>query len=249
MDIRVVVIDGHQLVREALTSLLQGAQGISVVGGAGDGLAAVQLVRAQRPDVVVLDVALPGLNGIEATRRIRGLGTDAKILCLSSFGDGSQVLAAMESGASAYLLKQCSFTELVQGIRLIAAGQSYLSPALIQAFVDSCRTRGAMTRHDSATLTPRERELVQLVSEGFSTQQIAQRLSISSKTVATHRENVLNKLNLTGIAQLTRYALRTGLSSMELTCAPAPQPAATPTTPRMVPPVQPLGLVRSRQLG
>jgi len=216
MKIPVVLVDHHQIVREGLMSLMRDEPDIEVVGQAGDGFTAVKLARELEPAVMLMDISLPGLNGIEATRRIRTNHPSVRVLCLSMHDEARQVFAAMDAGATGYVLKNRSYEELIQGIRTIAANQTFLSPTLVRMFVDNYRTRGTHISRTGTTLTPREREFVQLVSEGYSTQQIAQRLHISSKTVATHRENVLSKLNISSIAQLTRYAIREGLSTLEL---------------------------------
>ncbi len=222
MSIRVVLVDHHQIVREGLMSLMRDEPDIEVIGQASDGLAAVALAHELQPEVVLMDISLPGLNGVEATRRIRASSPAVRVLCLSMHDEARQVLAAMDAGAAGYALKNRSYEELIQGIRTIAANQTYLSPTLVRIFVDNYRTRDRIrdghTERGCVTLTPRERELVQLVSEGYSTQQIAERLHISGKTVATHRENALSKLNINSIAQLTRYAIREGLSPLELNC-------------------------------
>lgn len=216
MDIRVALVDHHQIVREGLSALLRGEQGIEVIGQAGDGTAAVTLAEELQPHVMVMDVALPSLNGIEVTRRVHASCPGVKVVCLSMHDESRQVLAAMDAGAAGYVLKHRPYEELLHGIRTVVSGQTYLSPPLVRIFVDSYRTRQSVPHGAPTVLTPRERQLVQLVAEGYSTQQIADRLCISGKTVATHRENVLSKLKLRSIAQLTRYAIREGLSPLEM---------------------------------
>jgi DNA-binding NarL/FixJ family response regulator len=218
MKIRVAIADEHQLFREGLCALMHEESDLQVVGQAGDGLAAVALARELTPDVILMKLSLPGLNGIEATRRIRLQTREVRVICRSAQDDHQQVLAAIDAGAAGCIGKGASYAELVQAIRVVMASQTYLPPALVSVLANSHRARSMPVRAASILLTPRELELVQLISEGYSTQQIAGRLHISAKTVATHRENVLNKLNLTGIAQLTRYALREGLSSLEVAC-------------------------------
>jgi DNA-binding NarL/FixJ family response regulator len=216
MKMRLVLVDHHEIVREGLISLMRDEPDIEVIGQASDGFAALRLAKELRPDVMLMDISLPGLNGIEATRRIRECHANIRVLCLSMHEAAREVFAAMDAGAAGYALKNRSYEELIQGIRTIAANQTYLSPTLVHMFVDRYRTRGTQLERGGVRLTPREREFVQLVSEGYSTQQIAQQLHISIKTVATHRENVLSKLNINGIAQLTRYAIREGITSLEL---------------------------------
>lgn len=227
MGIRVVVADDHRIMRDGLCALLARETDIELVGQADDGLAAVKMARHLRPDIVVTDVAMPGLNGVEATRRIRSEEPQVRVLCLSVHDDSRMVLAVLDAGASGYVLKDSSFEELALAIRKVMANQIHLSAELVGILVDEVRNRHA-PRSASAqpALTPREREMVQLLSEGHSTQQIAERLHVSVKTVATHREHVLHKLNIGSIAELTRYALREGLSSLDAPCAAAHSPRA-----------------------
>ncbi|HUG26180.1 response regulator transcription factor [Piscinibacter sp.] len=217
MNIRVVLADDHRIVREGLGALLAREADIDLVGQAQDGLAAVKLARDLHPDVVVTDISMPGLNGIEAIRRIRSEDPAPRVLCLSVHDDSRMVLAVLDAGAAGYVLKHCSYEELAQAIRKVMANQIHLSAELVGIVVEEVRARAAPKANDArAALTPREREMVQLLSEGHTTQQIAERLHVSAKTVATHREHVLHKLHIKGIAELTRYALREGLTSLDV---------------------------------
>ena len=217
MTLRIVLADDHRLVREGLQALLARAGGFDVVGLAEDGATAVRLVRQLQPDVFVTDIAMPGLNGIEAIRRACAQHETVRVVCLSMHGDQRSVVTALDAGASGYVLKDSSCDELAQAVREVAAGRIHLSPALVGVVIDEIRLRqgapaGAATR---PTLTVREREIVQLYAEDLSTQDIAGRLHLSAKTVATHRENVTRKLGVRGVAGLTRYAVREGLSQLE----------------------------------
>jgi DNA-binding NarL/FixJ family response regulator len=221
MTIGVVIADDHRLVREGLRALLQDdAADFEVLGEACDGLAALRVARELRPDVLVADVSMPGLNGIELVRQLREELPTARVLSLSVHDEERLVLAMIEAGAAGYVLKDASFDELRTAIREVMAGRVYLSPSLLGIFVSQFRSRGKGSAALPAGegLTPRERELVQLFSEGFSTAEIAERLHVSTKTVATHRENIMGKLQIDGIAELTRYALREGISSLETPC-------------------------------
>ena len=224
MTLRLVLADDHRLIREGLQALLAREPDVEVVGLAEDGAAAVRLVRTLLPDVLVTDVAMPGLNGIEAVRRVRAQHEQVRVICLSMHGDQRSVVAAIDAGASGYVLKDCSCDELVQAVRNVAAGRIHLSPPLMGLLVEEVRARqrGAPTPvapPPRQGLTLREREIVQLFAEDLSTQDIAERLHLSAKTVATHRENITRKLGVRGIAGLTRYAVREGISSVE---APGP---------------------------
>lgn len=219
MTIRVILADDHRIMRDGLHALLARETEFDIVGLAEDGHGAVRLARELRPDVVVTDFSMPGLNGVETIRRIRAEDANVRLLCLSMHSESQMVLAVLDAGASGYVLKDCSPEELTLAIRKVMANQIYLSADLVGIVVNEVRVRGVQTPKLQATqLTPREREIVQLLSEGHSTQQIADRLHVSGKTVATHRENILRKLNLEGIAALTRYALREGLSSLDTPC-------------------------------
>ena len=216
MTIRVVLADDHRILRDGLRALLARESEFDIVGFAEDGYGAIKLARELRPDVVVTDLAMPSLNGVEAIRRIRAEAPNVRLLCLSMHNESQMVLAVLDAGASGYVLKDCSFEELGLAIRKVMGNQIYLSADLVGIVVNEVRVRGVQGPKFQATqLTPREREIVQLLSEGYSTQQIADRLHVSGKTVATHRENILRKLKLEGIAALTRYALREGLSSLD----------------------------------
>jgi len=216
MGIRIVLADDHRIVRDGLCALLAREKDIELIGQADDGLGAVRLARELRPDIVVTDVSMPGLNGVEATRRIRADEPSVRVLCLSVHAESRMVLAVLEAGASGYVLKDCSYDELALAIRKAMADQVHLSAELVGLVVKEVRSRGQPPSAGStAALTPREREMVQLLSEGLSTQQIADRLHVSIKTVATHREHVMQKLDISSLAELTRYALCEGLSSLD----------------------------------
>jgi DNA-binding NarL/FixJ family response regulator len=216
MGIRIVLADDHRIVRDGLCALLAREKDIELIGQADDGLGAVRLARELRPDIVVTDVSMPGLNGVEATRRIRADEPSVRVLCLSVHAESRMVLAVLEAGASGYVLKDCSYDELALAIRKAMADQIHLSAELVGLVVKEVRSRGQpQVMGGSAALTPREREMVQLLSEGLSTQQIADRLHVSIKTVATHREHVMQKLDISSLAELTRYALCEGLSSLD----------------------------------
>lgn len=212
--IRVIIADDHHCVRQGLVALLERESDIEVVAEARDGMELVRLAREWQPDVLLVDLSMPCMNGLEAIRRLRSEPLACRSLCLSMQSDPQQVQAALDAGASGFVLKDNSFDELARGIRRVHAGQLFLSGELLgQVLAQSSGVPAA----DPALqrLTPRERQMVQLLAEGFSTQQIAEQLHLSGKTVATHREHVFAKLQIQGIAQLTRFALRAGLSSLE----------------------------------
>jgi DNA-binding NarL/FixJ family response regulator len=219
MSIRIVLADDHRIVRDGIGALLRREPGFELVGEAHDGHGACRLACELKPDVLVTDLAMPGMNGIEAIRRVRAEAPSVQVLCLSVHGEDRMVLAGIDAGAAGYVLKDTSFEDLAVAIRKVVARQIYLSPSLVGVFVEGYRSRGApATANAYSQLTAREREIVQLFSEGHSTNQIADQLHLSAKTVATHRENVLHKLQIESIAELTRYAIREGLSSLDAPC-------------------------------
>jgi DNA-binding NarL/FixJ family response regulator len=217
MSIRIVVADDHRILREGVAALLARETDFELVGQAEDGRAAVRRVRELQPDVLVSDVSMPGLNGIEAVRRVCADHPSVKPVCLSMHNDSRMVMGMLDAGAVGYVLKDACFDELVQAIRKVMAGQIYLSADLVGLVVHQARQR-QLCPADAVSvpaLTPREREMVQLMSEGHSTARIAERVHLSAKTVATHRENVMRKLQIGSMAELTRYALREGLTSLD----------------------------------
>ncbi len=212
MTIRVVLADDHRLVREALRVALEREPGIAIVGEATDGRAALKMVRKTKPDVVVLDVAMPELNGIEAAARIHVRHPQVKILALSAHTDKRYVLEMLSGGAAGYLTKSAAGRELVQAIRTVAAGGCYLSAELASTVVDGVRDVRDGTK-GPRQLGRREREVLQLVAEGHRSPAIAARLFISVATVEAHRRNIMRKLDLHTVAELTRFAIREGLTS------------------------------------
>lgn len=214
---RIVLADDHRLVAESLRALLEKEPGLKVVGEAANGRETLELVQRLRPDLVLMDASMPDLNGIEATRRLRATQPRVAVLCLSMHSTPRFVEAMLEAGAAGYMLKDCAAEELLRAIRLVLAGQVYLSPAISAAVVDALRSRApseAVVRERS--LTDREREVLQLLAEGCSTQRIGERLKLSVKTVATHREHLMAKLDIHSVAGLTRYAIQEGLSGIEV---------------------------------
>jgi len=216
MNIKILLAEDHKITRQGLRSLLEKQPDMKVVAEAEDGRTAVSLVRELLPDVVIMDVTMPELNGVEATRQIIGEHENVKIIALSMHSDTLFVSEMLKSGASGYLLKDCAFEELARAIRTVIAGETYLSPAISGVVVDDYLYRLSKAGFsDSDVLTDREREVLQLLSEGKSTKQIALKLHISVKTVETHRRQIMNKLDIHTVAELTKYAIRKGLTSLE----------------------------------
>jgi DNA-binding NarL/FixJ family response regulator len=216
MNIRVVLVDDHKMMLDGLRALITEAPGMEVVGEAADGRTALDLVRTLSPDVVVMDIGMPDLNGIEATRRIRTEYSDTKVVALSTHVDKRYLHGMLEAGASGYVVKIAAHGELVRAITAAKAGKTYLSPE-IAGYVVERSTHGIEGGEGTAynSLGPREREVLQLVAEGKTSAETAKKMHISIKTVETHRRNITQKLKLHGTAELTKYAVREGLTSLE----------------------------------
>ena len=213
--IRIVLADDHSVMRSGLRALLQQNPDMQVVGEANDGREALSLAESLKPDVAVLDITMPNLNGIEAARQMVSKQLDVAIIMLSMHSDEGYVLRALKAGAKAYLLKDSAEADLAQAIRAAAAGKSFFSPAvgkvLLEDYMRKLQRTGAEDSYD--LLSPREREILQLVAEGNSSKDIANLLELSVYTVETHRARVMQKLNLHGIPELILYAVRKGVIS------------------------------------
>jgi two-component system response regulator NreC len=217
MGIRIIIADDHQILRQGLKTLLAKEPDMEVVAEAEDGRRTLTKVRELRPHVVVMDVKMPDLNGIEATRQILSEFPDVKVIALSMYTDHRFVTNMLKAGAHAYLLKDCAFEELVQAIRLVMNNKTYLSPGVTEMIVkDYVNGSPGPAQTAFSKLTPREREVLQLLAEGKRTNQIAELLYIGVKTVETHRWQIMNKLGIRNLAELTKYAIREGLTSLEV---------------------------------
>ncbi|MPZ22284.1 MAG: response regulator [Dehalococcoidia bacterium] len=215
VSIRVLIAEDHGVVREAITALLDRYPDIDVVGGADDGRKAVELSARLRPDVILMDVAMPGLNGVDATAQIRRLQPTVKVLMLSGYGDEERVVEAMQAGASGYIIKRSDSDELLIAIKSVYRGNTYFSSELAVDGGGKALMTRARGGGPSESLTPREREVLQLVAEGYSSQQIADRLVISLKTVEVHRSNIMSKIKAKNRTDVVRYALRAGIVELE----------------------------------
>ena len=215
--LRVLLVDDHELMREGLRSILEREDDVEVVGEADSGRAALELARTLVPDVVVMDVAMQDQNGIEATRQIRAACPNVKVLALSSHSDARYVTAMLDAGACGYVLKANAYDDLRRALDAARRGRSYLCADVTDAVL-SASSRGAGSRPPAAARTPlsgREREVLQLLAEGQSSPQISQRLFVATSTVETHRRNIMRKLGIHSVADLTKYAIREGLTSLE----------------------------------
>jgi DNA-binding NarL/FixJ family response regulator len=216
MTIRVLIADDHTIMRAGLRSLLEKEDQIEVVAEAENGRKAVQLAVENEPDVVVMDVSMPDLNGIEATSQVLESLPKAKVIALSMHTDKRFVMGMLRAGASGYLLKDCASRELASAIVTVASNKKYLSPDIAGVVIEDSLYGGQQEEKTvSSILSAREREVLQLIAEGWSTKQIASHLYVSVKTIETHRRQIMKKLDLHNIADLTKYAIREGLTSVE----------------------------------
>jgi two-component system response regulator NreC len=213
---RILIADDHGIVREGLKALLDKQSDMEVVGEAEDGQAAVVLAEQLLPDILVMDMSMPNLNGIEATRQILQRGPGTKVVILSMHSDKDIVKEALNAGVSAYVLKSHIFDEMLRALKTVAEGGRYLSPQITDLVIDGYLGKSAGgASSGTSKLTGRDRQIVQLVAEGKTVKEIARILHISPKTADTNRRQIMSKLGISSVAELTKYAIRTGLTSLE----------------------------------
>lgn len=215
MAIRVILADDHTILRAGLKSLLQGSRDVEVIAESDNGRDTVSQARELKPDIVVMDVAMPDMNGVDATRKIVQLAPQVRVLALSSHNDGAFVKGMLEAGARGYLLKDAATDELLTALDAVHRGRVYVSPSVTDTLVGDYlqRVKGDIGP-DAQILSTREREVLQLVAEGKSSAQIAAALHLSDRTVETHRKRIMDKLGIRSIAALTKYAIREGITSL-----------------------------------
>ena len=216
MAVRILIADDHKIVREGLRALIEKHEKMEVVAEAETGLDAVRLTRKLEPDVVIMDLGMPQMNGIEATREITASNRRIKVIALSMHSDKRFVLQMLKAGASGYLLKDSAFEELITAVKTVTSNQSYLSPKITDVVLKEYLQ--TVSRGDASVfsvLTHREREVLQMLAEGRSTKEIAASLNVSVKTVETHRQQIMDRLKIRSVAELTKYAIREGLTSLE----------------------------------
>ena len=211
---RVLLADDHKILRQGLRTLLEQEKDIQIVGEADNGRSSVKLTGELAPDVVIMDVAMPDLNGIDATRRITEADPRTRVLALSMHSDGRYVKGMLQAGARGYILKDCAAEELTHAICTVMGGQIYVSPGVTGTIVNDY-VRQLTAADEPAILTRREREVLQLLAEGGSTANIAAGLHLSVKTIETHRKRIMDKLDLRSIAELTKYAIREGITTVD----------------------------------
>ena len=216
MSIKILIADDHKITRYGLRSLIEDETNMKVVAEAGDGRSAIALTQKFKPHVIIMDISMPDLNGMEATREIVAEFPDIKILALSMHSHRKYVIGMFRAGASGYILKNCAFDELVSAINAIITDKTYISPSLVDTVMkDYKQLLKTENIRSPLELTSREREVLQLVAEGFKTKNIASRLNVSQKTVEKHRQQIMDKLKIRSIAELTKYALQEGITSFD----------------------------------
>jgi len=212
MEVKILLADDHDMIRSGLRALLQGEEGFVVVGEAKDGRTAVRMVGELRPQVVVMDLRMPDLNGIEATRQTLAATPNAKVIGLSGNSDQRSAREMLAAGACGYVRKEAAFEELVKAIRAVVNNKIYVSPTVAGPWMYDAAVGANGSRR--STLSPREREVLQLLAEGKATKEVAVSLHVSVKTAETHRRNLMDKLQIDSVAELTKYAIREGITEL-----------------------------------
>jgi two-component system NarL family response regulator len=215
MSIRVMLVDDHKILRDALRTVLEREKDIIFVGEANNGVEAMKAIKTSRPDVVVMDVGMPDMGGIQTTLAMQAASPETRILALSTFFDRRIVLQMLGAGASGYIVKSAGSEELLRGIRSVFRGKSYLCPEVSQIVVDSACGSKLSEKSNGDRLGRRENEVLKLLAEGMTSPEIGNRLHIATSTVEVHRRNIMRKLDLHSIAELTKYAIRQGLTAVD----------------------------------
>lgn len=214
MPTRILLVDDHEIMREGMCALLKRLPDIEIVGQASDGRSGITMAKESSPDIVVMDIGMPNLNGIEATRQLLADNPRVKVMALSTHSDGSIVAKMLKAGASGYMLKESAFSELMEGIAAMMDGKTYLCSKIAKVvFSDYVTMLSSPQWPGGDGLTSRENEVLQLVAEGKTSKEISQALNVSIKTVDSHREHIMEKLSIHNVAGLTKYAVREGITS------------------------------------
>jgi two-component system, NarL family, response regulator NreC len=216
MGTRIIIADDHTIMRQGLRSLIEKQKDMEVIAEAENGKMAVALANELKPDIILMDVTMPDLNGIGATQQIMSSLPETKIIALSMHSDRQFITSMLRCGASGYLLKDCAFEEVINAIRTVLSHRSYLSPSIIDKVVQDYTHPAGDSSSAYSLLTNREREILQNIAEGKSVKEIAQLLFLSIKTVETHRQQIMNKLGIHSIAELTKYAIQEGLTTINI---------------------------------
>lgn len=216
MKVRILLADDHQIMREGLKALLEKRSSVEVIAEAENGIEALEIARRERPDVIVMDIAMPDINGIEVTRQLKAELADIKIIALSMHSDRRFVSEILKAGASAYVLKQAAFEDLEKAIKAVMLNRTFLSADILESVVSDYVSQLSTSEYYAyRQLSDRERQVLQLLAEGNSTKEIAFKLHVSVKTVESHRQNIMNKLGIRTLAGLTKFAVREGLTSLD----------------------------------
>jgi len=217
MKVRILLADDHQIMREGLKALLGKHSSIEVIAEAENGIEAMSIARQEKPDVIIMDIAMPDINGIEVTRQLKSELADIKIIALSMHSDRRFVSEILKAGASAYVLKQAAFEDLEQAIKAVMLNRTFLSADILESVVSDYVSQLSSSEYDAyRQLSDRERQVLQLLAEGNSTKETAFKLHVSVKTIESHRQNIMNKLGIRTLAGLTKFAVREGLTSLDV---------------------------------
>lgn len=216
MAIKILIADDHQIMREGLRSMLNQEPDFEVIGEAENGREALEIIEKTFPNVVIMDINMPDMNGTEATRQIHAKYPDTRVIALSMHSDRFYVSQMLKAGASGYLLKDCSKNDIIKAVRVVAKNKSYLSPEITGIIIeDYVQSNKPEKSEESIELTKKEREILQLLTEGKTSKEIASQLNIAQKTVEAHRVNIMKKLNIHNVAELTKYAIRHGITCLD----------------------------------
>jgi two-component system NarL family response regulator len=213
MSIRVMLVDDHKILRDALRGVLEREHDIAMVGEASDGIEALEIARNAQPDIVLMDIGLPSMGGIETTRALLAEQPKTRVIALSTFSDRRIVLQMLDAGASGYVVKSAGRDELLSAIRSVSHGRTYLCPDASAVLIDSVRSKHPVESTPAEQIGRREREVLQLLADGHTSPEIGNLLHIATSTVEVHRRNIMRKLELHSVAELTKYAVRNGLTS------------------------------------
>jgi DNA-binding NarL/FixJ family response regulator len=213
--IRVLLADDHSLFRAGIQALLTQIEGVQVVGEADTGHKAIELVRSRNPDVVLMDIAMPEMNGLETSARVTKEFPNVRVIMLSMHAGEEYVMQALRAGASGYLLKDAATSELELAVRAVARGETYLTPTISKRVIDDYLMRTTGTNSPTDQLTKRQREILQLIAKGYTSKEMAQMLNLSPKTIETHRTQLMKQLDIHDVAGLVRYAIRVGLVTLD----------------------------------
>lgn len=214
MSVTILIADDHKIMRDGLRLLLEKEKGFEVIAEAKNGRETIGLAEQLRPDIIIMDISMDDLNGMDATRQIAAKGWGCRIIALSMHADKRFVAGMFEAGAVGYLLKDCAFDELTQAIRQVVSGRTYLCSMISGVVIRDYIQR--MRKSEPSLLSPREKEILQLLAEGSTTKRIADQLKVSVKTVETHRQHIMEKLNIFSVAELTKYAIKEGITSLDM---------------------------------